>query len=49
MLDITIPRNVSRIADGAPVALVVSDNTAAHWATYFLRDIKLRLVALYFT
>ena len=39
-------RNVSRFADGAPVALVVSDNTAAHWATYFLRDIKVRLVAV---
>jgi hypothetical protein len=39
-------RHVSQLADGAPVALVVSDDTAAHWATYFLRDIKVRVVAV---
>jgi hypothetical protein len=36
---------VEPIAAGAPVAVAVADNTAAHWAAYFLRGSKARLVS----
>jgi hypothetical protein len=36
---------VDRLAHGAPVALAVAESTAAHWATYFLRESKTRLVS----
>ncbi len=36
---------VDRLAHDAPIAISVADNTAAHWATYFLRHEKTRLVS----
>jgi hypothetical protein len=38
-------RAVEQLAHGAPIAIAVADNTAAHWATYFLRGSKTRLVS----
>ena len=38
-------RAVERLADGAPVALAVANPVALHWASYFLRASKIRLIS----
>jgi hypothetical protein len=37
-------RAVNELAPRVPVAIAVADNTAVHWATYFLRGSKTRLI-----
>lgn len=38
-------RNISGLVAGAPVAIAVTDSPAAHWASYFLRDSKNRVIS----
>jgi hypothetical protein len=38
-------RAVERLADGTPIAVVVGNPVALHWASYFLRASKTRLVS----
>jgi len=45
MVDFRALSVVGRLADGEPVAIAVGENTAAHWATYFLRGARTRLVS----
>jgi len=42
--DLAALRRVREVGSVVPVAMAVADNTAGHWAAYFLRDAKTRLV-----